>query len=229
MRIIAHMVVGPGEAGRYLDKVLDRAARWVDDVHIVLDPMVTAAEIRIADKYADDCVILQDPWTDHEGRFRQGAWSVMEGLMMPELGDVILLLDADEVIFDPEPVRQIAINNPGKRLGFTFHEMWSPSEYRTDGHWKPYVGNILIPWRPGGQFRDRRIACGREPTYATGIPAVGTPVASLLHYGYAREEDRNLKYERYMELDGGRFHSLDHLRSIITRPQLAEWTKGGLI
>lgn len=229
MRIIAHMVVGPGEADRYLKQVLERMFAWADTVFVAIDNVAGPDELEIVRSYADSWQVMDRVWADHEGLFRQEAWEKMEIGADPEPGDFIVLIDADEVIHEYSMVRQAAREYPDQRLAFKFHEMWSPNQFRIDGHWKPYDAWVMIPFVYGGRFKDRPIACGREPTYANNLPKVGSPIASLLHYGYAREEDRQMKHDRYMELDGGKYHSLSHLKSILRPPSLMEWEKGGLL
>jgi hypothetical protein len=230
MRIHTLMIVGPGEADRYLPEVLDRAFIVSDTITCVLDPAATGAEESVAREFTD-CV-EQTPsysWGAHEGKFRQFAWETMEWHTQPDLDDYVLVLDADELIVDTDPIQKAAREHQGRRLGFTFYEMFSMTSYRVDGHWKPYVAWIMIPYRREGRVRDRAMASGREPTYATSVRRVDAPIASVLHYGYARAEDRKAKHDRYMEIDGGKYHSLEHLKSIMYPPQLKEWEGGGRI
>ncbi len=229
MRIIAHMVVGPGEADRYLEQVLDRVQTWADALFVGIDPVAGPDEVGLAQAYADAWTVMHRTWEDHEGFFRQEAWFHMEHALMPEHDDFIVLIDADEVVHEYQMVRQAAKDYPGQRLAFTFHEMWSEDHYRVDGHWKPYDAWVMIPYRKGAAFRDRALACGREPSYAHLVPKVGSPIARMLHYGYARSEDRQAKYERYMKLDGGQYHNPNHLKSILMTPSLEPWKRGGLI
>jgi hypothetical protein len=52
----------------------------------------------------------------------------------------------------------------------------------------------------------------------------------MQHLGYMREQDRRAKHERYMEIDGGRFHSLPHLQSILDAdPTLVNWEFGSVV
>lgn len=229
--IIGHMVVGPGEADRYLKPVLDRALSWADLMTVAVDVRAGEAELQIIeDLGVASYKVMERTWTDSEGLFRQEAWDWMADLADPSPEDHILLIDADEVVHDPAILRLASREFPGKRIGFTFHEMWSPTEYRIDGYWKPYDAYVMIPFRPHGAFRDRPIACGREPQYAaTTIPNSGVPVSAMLHYGYAREADREAKFRRYMQLDGGKYHNLEHLKSILRPASTATWTKGGLL
>lgn len=229
MRIIAHMVVGPNEAHRYLRQVLQRASMWIDDLHVALDPHAAMDEVDCAEEFGAHVTGLTQCWEDHEGQTRQEAWEWMEREMQPEENDFIALLDADEAVVEHQRIRRVADENPGKVIGFTFHEMWSHNEFRIDRLWKPYPGYILVPYRKGGSIRDRPIACGREPMYVRNIQRVSQTIANLLHYGYAHEYDRLLKHDRYMKLDGGRYHNADHIKSILYPPTLKEWTGGGLL
>lgn len=228
MRVFCHMVVGPGEADRYLGPVLDRARMWADYLHVTLDARASEEELAVVTFRADGWEQLSISWEDHEGRFRQEAWRMLE-LAGPTSEDFIVCLDADEVIVDHDIVKPAAREFPGHRIPFRFHEMWSKTEYRIDGHWKPYQASIMFPYRPKGYINDKALASGREPTYTRLLPEAKV-VGDILHYGYARAEDRQYKYDRYMRLDGGRFHARSHLESIIAdNPGLMRWEKGGLL
>ena len=228
MRVFCHMVVGPGEADRYLSSVLDRCLLWADVVHVTLDSRAGSEEQDIVSLRADMWERLSISWEDHEGRFRGEAWRMLE-LSDIEPGDFVVCLDADEVIVENAIVKPAAKEFPGHVVPFRFHEMWTSNLYRTDGHWKPYPGGIMFPYMKNGYFQDKAVACGREPTYATLLPRAKI-VGNVLHYGYATDADRHAKYERYMRIDGGKYHSLTHLQSIAsTNPTLESWNKGGLL
>ena len=227
--LIGHMIVGPGEADRYLAHTLGRACAAVDVMHVSVDPRATEVDVGVVDGYATLWEVLDVTWEDNESIFRQSAWDAMSSSVSPTSSDMVLLVDADELIHNPEAVRGSTLAKAGQALPVTFYEMWSSDSYRVDGLWKPYQAHIIIPWRPGATFLRRRLACGRQPTYVTDVPKFGMPVGEILHYGYATERDRQAKHDRYMRLDGGAFHNIDHLRSILAEPQLHKWEKGGLL
>jgi len=230
MRIIAHMVVGPGEADRFLKAVLGRVNDWADVIHVALDPVAGDEEELLAVQMANHATRVESPtFVEHEGRFREAAWRQMEETVKPELGDYIVCIDADEIIVNAAAVRKAIREYPGKRLGVKFHHMWDKDHYRSDGQWRPHVAHIIIPYQPNGHHVDRAMACGREPTYAQNLPMHGQPVSDILHLGYMREQDKQAKYDRYMLLDGGAFHSNAHIKSIIMQPSLERWAKGGLL
>jgi len=229
MRIIAHMVVGPGEADRFLTTVLSRVADWADVTHVALDPMAGDSE-RIAATIDSNYVtrVEAPSFVEHEGRFREAAWRQMEEVVEPELGDYIVCIDADEIIADATALRKAVKEYPGMRLGVTFHHMWNGTHYRVDGQWRPHLAHIIIPFQFNAHHVDRALASGREPSYAQNVPMHGQPVSDILHLGYVRDEDKQMKYDRYMALDGGKYHSNAHIKSIIMTPSLERWSKGGL-
>jgi len=227
MRIIAHMVVGPGEYDRYLPQVLERITWWADDIHVGFDKGAGEEEFRLVSDVTYHRNFLPLSWSDDEGKFRQAAWDDMVREMKPTAEDYILCIDADEVIVQHELVKRAVREFAGQRLAFKFHEMWDETHFRIDGFWKPYLAGVLFPYRPGGRIRQQAMACGREPTYVSNLPTKKLSIADILHYGYAREADRQAKYERYMALDAGRYHNVRHLQSIIQPASLKEWRGGG--
>lgn len=228
--IVAHMVVGAGEADRYLPQVIARARSWADQVHIAVDPLADFDTKELVNESADISSRLVNTWEDHEGKFRAEAWHHLEAAYHLTTNDWVLCLDADEVIHEYDIIRQVPANFAGRRIMFTFYEIWTPEgDYRVDGLWQPWNGYIMFPYRPHGHFKDKALACGREPTYVDNLPPISRPIASLLHYGYAREADRQGKHDRYMRIDGGKFHNLGHLKSILSPAQTKPWTKGGLL
>lgn len=229
VKVIAHMVVGPGEADRFLAAALAHANDWADVIHVALDPHATESERYAAISGADYVTRVEGPsFIEHEGKFRTEAWRQMEETCKPLDDDFVVCIDADEVIVDAEAVRRGIKEYPGQRLSVLFHHMWDNRHYRVDGGWKPHLAWIIIPYRPNAHHADRAMACGREPTYANVIPKRSRAISDILHLGYMRDEDKRMKYDRYMELDGGAYHSGGHIQSIIMTPSLEAWSKGGI-
>jgi hypothetical protein len=51
----------------------------------------------------------------------------------------------------------------------------------------------------------------------------------MQHLGYILDEDKQIKHERYTEIDGGEFHNLSHINSILdTNPVLIDWGTFGI-
>jgi hypothetical protein len=46
----------------------------------------------------------------------------------------------------------------------------------------------------------------------------------MQHLGYARDEDKVIKHKRYMSIDKGEFHNIQHIESIVDpNPVLVNW------
>jgi hypothetical protein len=119
-------------------------------------------------------------------------------------------------------------------------EVWKADVHhlhiRHDGGWRPHMVPILYKtprridssWR----IRDRALACGREPqAVRTMIPRHPRPVTEIFHFGWVRESERDGRYQRYVEHDGGAFHASQHLQSIMwpdsrVRLQRKPWPQG---
>ena len=51
----------------------------------------------------------------------------------------------------------------------------------------------------------------------------------MKHLGYVKDEDKISKHQRYSTLDGGEFHALDHINSIVDpNPVLIDWGSFGI-
>jgi glycosyltransferase involved in cell wall biosynthesis len=102
---------------------------------------------------------------------------------------------------------------------------------RTDGGWAPReVPVVWTPphrklsaaerWRYGWTIPARKLACGREPECVRFLEGSARSDVDLLHLGWSNPDERQARYDRYMKLDGGRFHADAHLRSIVEPPTL---------
>ena len=230
MRLIANMVAR-NEADRFLPEVLDHLKGIVDEI-VFSDDASTDSTLQVAKDAGAHT--YESPWghpmfTENEGKLRQWSWSNLEQHAQP--GDWILAIDADEKLyetFDGVSVRDL-MKDRFDVINIKFVHMWSETHWRNDKLWKPSNSFRLFRFREGGTYRDRRLACGAEPSYV--IEAVRNRnylVQSGLvmqHLGYQRDEDKKMKYDRYMTLDKGEFHNIKHLVSIMDRdPELVEWT-----
>lgn len=243
MKLVAMMIVH-NEADRYLRPCLDSLLTFVDEVRILDD--ASTDDFREIDWYPDERVVVQrlsEPaFFLHEGRARQ---ALLEWAMQ---GDPthILAIDADEFISDGALLR--AAMEEGNQAGVwgpVMQEVWKVDEtslsIRQDGGWKQHpVGvafevpvalrtNQIRNRQQQRQFRipDRALACGRVPLLvAVRANRVGQGGAAgeILHFGWACEADRQKRYLRYVEHDGGRFHRNTHLESIMWDDSRVELT-----
>lgn len=224
-KVIVQMIV-KNEADRYLEEVLDHTKSFADEI-VITDDGSTDNTVEIARKYTDNVYENETSlFAINEGMLRQKAWDNI--YTHARTDDLILCLDADEKLFiNGYDLNALADTNY-KVFGITFYHMWNNSEYRVDKAWAPVISSRLFRYREGGQFSDRRLACGSEPSYIQrwikrGYFFLATGLA-MQHLGYMRDEDKQAKYERYMELDKGEFHSRAHLESILDpNPTLVSW------
>lgn len=227
MKLIASMV-GRNEESRYLKEVLDHLEPMVDMV-VFTDDASTDNTAQIARDAGAKVYSNPEPlFTINEGQFRNGAWQNISN--HAEEGDWILAIDCDEKLYvtGPQTLEELMANERYSVLGITFYHMWNRTQYRVDKLWAPTVSTRLFRFIPGGSIQRRELACGAEPTYVRNmvqcrqfLPNTGL---KMQHLGYIDDEDKVIKYKRYMELDNGRFHNISHLESIIDPdPTLIDW------
>lgn len=223
--IIAQMV-GRNEADRYLSTVLTEIQKHVDMVVFTDDN----SDDNTPDVAHAHGAIVYDGgpvrWEENEGAFRQHAWRNLENHAAE--GDWIIVVDCDEILFGGQYLPALTKQNDYDVLGITFFHMWDEHHYRVDGAWGPTVSSRMFRYYPGGRYNLRALACGAEPTYVQDLIRnhrflINTPL-KMQHLGYMKREDHQMKYERYMRLDSGNYHSLKHLESILEEnPQLVKW------
>lgn len=234
MTRVLGLTVGRNEAGRYLTPMLEHCCRSFDE-HLFYDDRSDDDTPAIAESYG--CTVRQrssgPSFLEHEGQFRHGALRTLEQEFVPENGDWILSIDCDEMLVadtDPSLALRLAI---GRSYGCDGIIMPIPEVFgwdddgtplvRTDGFWSTIAGPRFYRWRPEGRFAGKAMGCGSEPTYVSrGKLSRVQHGAYLMHFGYARAEDRKAKYARYMNISHG--HADQHVRSIIQRPILERWT-----
>lgn len=224
--IIAQMV-GKNEANRFLEPVLQRLSTQVDKI-IFTDDCSDDNTPEIAAKYAEVFTNDESLFGKHEGNLRSRAWSNLE--KFAKEGDWIVAIDCDEMLYHENgtPLETVLGQSQYDVVNVRFYHMWNETQYRVDKLWAPNNSSRIFRYQNGGTFFDRKLACGSEPTYVVQwIRSRNFWVHSKLkmkHLGYVKDEDKKLKYERYMKIDQGQFHNLMHIESIIDdNPVLMNW------
>lgn len=241
MRVLCQTVVR-NEASRYWDSWLD----WhvpifgEDCVHVYDDhsddddeTVGMAIDAGVSVTSDDDA----PRFLEHEGRCRQRAWNAMEALLGPEPGDWVFCIDSDEFLVGRSDERNSLYRacewaNHQRRGAYVVsipEVFYSEVEdgkmtklaVRVDGWWNKIAGTRLFAWHAGGVFADKVMASGSEPTYVPAAARTSLQDMWLLHYGYARLEDRKAKYLRYTVSPGG--HANTHVQSILSDPTLVRW------
>lgn len=224
-RLIAQMVIR-NEVDRYLERVLTRLKDQVD-LLVVTDDCSDDGSADVARSFGAKVHVMDQPtFVRDESLLRQTAWDFLG--TFARSNDWILAIDADEEFYPDARLYRFLNQSRFPVLGVTFYHMWNETHYRVDKAWKPTVSSRLFKYQPGGQFRRTKLACGSEPTYVADNIRRGKAYWNtgmrMKHLGYLRDDDKRAKYDRYMELDHGDFHSLQHIRSIVDPyPELMEW------
>lgn len=171
----------------------DEPDSLVDDLRANLAPWV------------DGFVQLQQPRTgpwQHEGQ----ALERQRRLVRREYGSCwVLFVDPDERIEDNavNVVREAIARAPaGEQAQFQFplREMWTPTQWRTDGDWgskKPRTR--LYHLHPGQRFRDKPIHCGVVPIGPAGNRTT-LPVA-MYHLKNIEPANRVARAQAYLDAD----------------------------
>lgn len=229
--IIANMVI-KDEADNYLSQVLERLETQVDLICIT-DDCSSDNSVEIASAFEKVRIhsVPEPMFATSEGRFRQASWEWLEQHVSQPDDTLILAIDADEELYasDLDLAQYLGFINYDV-FGIAFCHMWNETQFRVDGGWKPNISTRLFRYKPGGSFLDRALACGSEPTYVLEafrqrrfFPNTGLV---MKHLSYIKDEDKQKKYDRYMNLDKGDFHALAHIQSIIDPPEkvtLVDW------
>ena len=207
-------MVTKNEVGRYLENCLKSLKPHVDIIHIVDDQSEDQTK-QIAEQYGATVHVRPDhipSFIEHEAQFRSYAWSKIPATT----GDWILCLDADE--FLTGPIRSVAkdfIKTFKVKEVFGFKDQ--KPVVRMDGQWSQITATRLAPWTQQTEFPNRPMGCGSLPTELAVAATELISEPQIIHMGYAREQDRNNKYDRYRNLTG---HNPKHIASIVSEPTL---------
>ena len=230
--MIYAQMIGRNESNRFLDRVLERISSQVDRV-IFTDDCSDDDTAEIASKYAEVFTSPEPMFTQHEGRLRALAWSNLE--KFAKEGDWVIAIDCDEELYhvDNLNVRDVLAQSEKDVVNVRFYHMWNQTQYRVDKLWAPTNSSRIFRFVEGGAFKNSKLACGSEPHYVQQwLQTRNFWLQSGLvmkHLGYERDEDKVAKYERYSTLDGGDFHNLDHINSIVDEnPVLLDWGNFGM-
>lgn len=112
-------------------------------------------------------------------------------------GDVMLLLDADEV-FDPEGLWRLAyLMHEADVVMPGFHLLWNDIRTVGTGVWDSFPQVKVVRWREGfGYRRDHNEPCDRLGRPVRRIPSLKvlrTPERLYFHYSWAGKTDRKLR------------------------------------
>lgn len=217
------------EADRYLRRVLEHAASYVDSA-VIVDDGSTDNSVQVCREALQgiphQIVTLAQSQFHREHQLRRKQWE----LTVATRPDWILNLDADERFEDRirTEIRSVINQDQFDMVGFRLYDMWDEEHYREDQYWQAHqiYRPFLVRYVPGmsDEWQETDQHCGRFPKSIAMLSSVGSQVR-LQHYGWANPVDRRRKYDRYMQLDPDAKHGvLGQYHSILDpTPRLVRW------
>jgi glycosyltransferase involved in cell wall biosynthesis len=226
--IVCAMIAGPGEAYRYMDRMLRYASDWADVLCLSLDG---------ADKDTRDCAVYHSASfengghvstgeriyeRDGEGAARNRLFRLLDRVL--DEGDLVVSIDADEQLTTPRLVLKGLDKNLDEGAGVWKADYWhlwtrSGDKCRADGLWYPDKRHMAWRHIPGARTEEGGLFAESTPMQARESK-LGRTALQVNHWGYSHIEDRREKHELYMRRDGGHQHNVDHLESIVANPEL---------
>lgn len=218
MKLVASLIVR-NELGRYLKPCIYSLHEFCDEIRVLDDGSTDGSGDWLRDTEFDGRVHVltnEGPsFFTHEGKARQ---TLLNWTLAADPTHV-LAIDADEFVEDGHALRK-QLDREIVAHALCMQEVWeagSTLKIRMDGGWRPHPVPICwaVPLAKGTlRIQDRALACGREPVAVRRMRQRPTGIC-VLHFGWANPEERQARYERYVEADGGKFHASRHLQSIM--------------
>lgn len=203
-KIVLSMIVH-NEENRYLEKMLNHAKQFVDEI-LIIDDASTDNTVKMCTEILKDkphkIIVNEKSMFSNEYKLRKKQWNEVKKLNP----GWILCLDADEIFEDEiiEKIRYMVQNKNVDAYAFRLYDMWDETSYREDEYWnshKRYVKFLIRyckSFRP--RFRKTKQHCGRFPKNIWRLNYVCSDIR-LKHYGWADKVSREQKYKRYLSLD----------------------------
>ncbi|SHK59004.1 glycosyltransferase [Desulforamulus aeronauticus] len=217
------------ESDRYLEKVLQQAKQFVDNV-VILDDASEDNTVEVCKKALEGIpltiVANSNPSFTNEIILRKQLWQ----MAVTTSPDWILILDADEIFEEnaPEVLKKLAQSKDVSYYSFRLYDMWSETHYREDQYWCAHqqFRPFMVRYLPDFHYlwQETPLHCGRFPVNIAELKGENHPLR-IKHLGWLKPADRLKKYYRYKELDPQRIYGIaQQYDSILDpRPNLLPW------
>lgn len=203
--LITLSMVVRNEEGRYLERMLNSIIGHIDNA-IIIDDASTDGTVQMCCSLLAEIPLKiisnTESMFSNEVSLRKKQWK--ETIKMNP--DWILNLDADETIEEEfwNHVQEIVSNPNCGRCAFRMYDMWNEAQYREELFWQAHKSSrtFLLRYQPNFPYRWRETAqhCGRFPNNCNEFPK-NEKEYRIQHWGWSTIEDRQRKYQRYLELD----------------------------
>lgn len=205
-RLTLSMVV-KNEASRYLRRVLESTRNYITDA-VIIDDASTDNTVEICEEVLKGIPLKivrnKESLFSYEVFLRKQQWEET----IQTNPDWIVSIDSDQIFEDSfaSKIHELIANpNKGDVFYCSIYDFWDENHYRQDQWWEGSSAEFpfLMRYRPDIPYfwwENLRQHCSRFP------PSIGKLVGSAIdcrvkHYGWATEEDRKSKYQRYQLLD----------------------------
>lgn len=220
-RIVLQMTVH-NECDKYLERCFASVKDLVD-YYVIIDDASTDDTVGLVESLLQGLphtIIRNETSMFHEEhKLRKKLWDEA----IRHNPGWIMSLDADEVLQDngTELIRQLIKNNEIDGYSFKYYDMWNEKEYREDEFWHSHWGfrPYLMRYIDGVEysFKQTNQHCGSFPINYYQFKYANVMV-KIKHFGWADEESRKQKYERYMRLDpDGKYGHMEQYESILDK------------
>lgn len=203
-KITLSMIV-KNEEGRYLKQMLQSLSSHIEEA-VIIDDGSTDNTIQICKECLADIPLYmienKKSMFEQEGSLREKQWEET----IKTNPDWILNLDADEILEESfwEEKQRLLDDERYDVYAFRLYDMWNDTCYREDTYWNAHMfyRAFLIRFQPGFPYRFHDIPqhCGRFPMNIFLHPKRNLEY-KVQHFGWATEESRQIKKERYQLLD----------------------------
>jgi len=224
-KIVGMMIVGTGEADRYLEKALSKLSTLADEI-------VTACNAK--DQKTRDFLVnntISYDFSDYEWGKEQ--WKIKElffrKCVLPRNPSWVLTQDSDEVFGDAFTKEKALELQERGEIAYTFYcvQLWDrEDQMRVDGGWGNFrnVRYFKVIKEANFSWQRTPLHCGLAPIYAYRWAADSEFL--FKHYGYFKKEDRIKKVERYKKYDPKQiYQNPNWYQSILSEPTLKEFNE----